>query len=77
MAPPYVNEDPNLESVRDGMEAAENDTRDAVTDSYQTAALESDNPEEQLDDIDYTLSDSQDTAPEIGALHEIAPDDLD
>lgn len=80
MAPPYVDEDVNLGSVQDGMEAAENDTRDAVTDAYEANALQSESPEEELNDIDYTLSDPGGISPELDALRretleELLPED--
>lgn len=76
MAPPFVDENVNLESVLDGLEAAENDICNAVTDSYEANALGSDYPEEELNDIDYTLSDPGGMSPELDALREGVPEDL-
>jgi hypothetical protein len=76
MAPHFVDEDLNLESVQDGMDAAEDDTRDAVTDVYESNAMQSDHPEEELNDIDYTLSDPGGLSPELDALREGTPEEL-
>ncbi len=63
MAPPYVDDDSDRALVEMGLRIAENEKRDAVTDLYERAALSSENPQEALDDIDYTntddLTDSQ------------------
>jgi hypothetical protein len=53
MAPPFVDENTEREAVERGLDVAENETRDAVTDIYEGAARRSDDPEESLDDIDY------------------------
>lgn len=71
MAPPYVDEDPNLELVKQGLDEAENETREAIADDYETNALLSDDPEGELDDIDFTESDDGSEPPEISAMHEI------
>lgn len=60
--PPFINEDPNLEAVNYGLEAAENELREA---SYAA----SDDPEaEDLsgEEIDGRVP----VAPEIAAMHE-------
>ncbi|MFT4176136.1 MAG: hypothetical protein QM627_05720 [Luteolibacter sp.] len=69
MAPPYVDEDPNLAQVQRGLEAAESERRDAVTDDYEASARLSDDPEEALDDIDYERDEAS-GAPELSAIHE-------
>lgn len=69
MAPPYVDEDVNLALVEEGMDVAENETRDTVADAYEATARLSDDPEEAMDDIDYTKDDDQ-IARELDALHE-------
>lgn len=71
MAPPYVDEDPNMELVEQGLDEAENETREAVADDYETSALLSDDPEGELNDIDFTESDEESESPEISAIHEI------
>lgn len=68
MAPPFTDEDPNLASVQDGMNVAEDEKRDAVADAYEAAARRSDDPEEALDDIDYRKGSEATSAPEIEAL---------
>lgn len=75
MAPFFTDDSLDMGEVEAGMEAAENDTRDALTDEYETRARMSDDPEEELDDIDYTLSDGGGTAPELDAIHDELVDD--
>lgn len=70
MAPPYVDEDPNLALVEQGMKEAENETRDAVADDYEASARLSDDEEGELDDIDFAAGDDPTTAPELAAMHE-------
>lgn len=70
MAPLATDDSLDLDEVEAGMEAAENDTRDAIIDLYETNARLSDDPEEELDDIDYTLSDGGEDVPELGAIHD-------
>ncbi len=53
MAPPYVEENDDIELNEMGLEVAEDEKRDAVTDKYETLAKEADEPEETLDDIAY------------------------
>ena len=77
MAPPYTDENIEIDEVAIGMEAAENDTRDAITDAYENSAQESDDPEEALDDIDYTLSDGTLGPPEQNAIHEVPLVDIE
>lgn len=70
MAPPYVDENPNLALVEAGLDAAENETRDAVADEYEAAARLSDDPDEHLDDIDFTAAEDSSTSTELAAMHE-------
>lgn len=53
MAPPYVDEDPNLELTRRGLRVAENEKRDSMTEEYERQAVAGDNTDEALDDIAY------------------------
>lgn len=75
MAPPYVDENPNLALVEQGMDLAEDERREAVADDYEANALVSDDPSEALDDIDYQSSEGASISPEIAAMHE--EEDLD
>jgi hypothetical protein len=75
MAPPYVDDNPNLESVRQGMDLAEDEKREMIADGYETIARGSNDAEAALDDIDRTLEDGGDTAPELGAMHRSGPDE--
>lgn len=78
MAPPYVDEDPNEEMVEQGLEIAENETRDAVLSDYEADALQSEDPSEALDDIDYESSEGAAISPEVAAMHEESvPEDED
>ena len=70
MAPPYVNEDPDMEMLEKGLQVAENEKRDAVIDSYEDAALSSDDPQAELDDINYPKSDAASGNPELSAIKE-------
>jgi len=70
MAPPYVDENPNLEMTELGLRIAENEKRDAVRDGYEEDALSSDETEESLDDISYPDGDGSDIASEISATKE-------
>lgn len=77
-APPYVNEEPNLTMVLRGLDEAEDETREAVAAAYEQQALHSDEPEEALDDIDFTEGEEESAAPELAAMHlEIVPDDAE
>ena len=69
MAPPYVDEDPDMEMVEQGLETAENETRDAVADAYEASARLSDDPLESLDDIDFAEGEEVSTTPELAAMH--------
>ena len=55
MAPPYVDDDPNMELTEQGMRAAENERRDEVTGGYEAAATQSSESDEALDGISFTL----------------------
>lgn len=69
MAPPYVDEDEDIALVQQGLDEAEDETREAVADAYQTSALDSDDPSESLDDIDFNESEEESTTPELAAMH--------
>ena len=58
MAPPYADDNPNRASVEDGLEVAENESREAVADAYEATAKEEGNEEELLDSQELTDSDS-------------------
>ena len=45
--------DPRGRRRERGLDVAENETREAVTDAYENAARRSEDPQENLDDIDY------------------------
>ncbi len=75
MAPPYVDDDPNMESVREGMDLAEDETRELVADEYEALARDGDDVAETLDDIDHTLEDGGDEAPELEAIHTLGRDE--
>lgn len=68
MAPPWGDENVNLDLVREGLEAADDELRDAVSDEYEEDALEEDDVSESLDDIDRD-DDESDGSPEVGAMH--------
>ncbi len=69
-APPYVNEDPNLAMVRQGLDEAEDETRETVAALYEERALASEDPDEALNDIDFTEGEDESTPPELAAMHE-------
>lgn len=69
-APPYVDEDPNITLVEQGLEAAEDETRDAVADAYEAGARESADPSDSMDDIDFTEAEDVSIPPELAAMHE-------
>ena len=69
MAPPYVDENPSLDSVKEGMDLAEDEKRELVADEYESLAREGEDVAETLDDIDRTLEDGNDEAPEVDAMH--------
>lgn len=53
MAPPFVDDDVNADLVQQGMDVAEDETRKLVSETYESEALQSDEKEEFLDDIEY------------------------
>ena len=75
-APPYVNEEPSLTMVLQGLDEAEDETREAVAAAYEQQALRIDEPEETLDDIDFIEGEQESASPELAAMHlELIPDD--
>ena len=77
MAPPYVDEDVNVALVKQGMDVADSEMRDTVADAYEATARLSDDPEEALNDIDYSR-DEDSSSPELSAMHEnINDEELD
>lgn len=76
MAPPYVDEDANEAMVEQGLEAAEDEVRDSVADSYEEGARDASDPQEMMDDIDYGEAEEDEGTPEIQALHgELLPEE--
>ena len=69
-APPYVDEEPNISLVEQGLEVAEDEIRNAVADAYEEGALQSAEAGESLDDIDYMETEDESVAPELAAMHE-------
>jgi len=69
MAPPYVDEDANEAMVEQGLEAAEDEVRDSVADSYEEGARDAADPQEMMDDIDYAEAEEEEGTPEIDAIH--------
>ena len=69
-APPYVDEEPNISLVEQGMEVAEDETRDAVADAYEASARLNADAADSLDDIDYVEAEDESVAPELAAMHE-------
>ncbi len=70
MVPPYVDENPNLASVEDGLEVAENEVRETVADAYEATAKEEGNEEELLDSQELMDESPASDAPEISAIRE-------
>ena len=68
-APPYVDEEPNIALVEQGLELAEDETRDAVADAYEASARQSAEAADSLDDIDYVEAEDSEIAPELSAMH--------
>jgi hypothetical protein len=80
MAPPYVDEDVDITMVERGRSVAEDEIRDAVAEAYEERAKSSDNPEEELADVDYDeeLAEENPDGPEMAAIHEeFIPEDED
>ena len=76
MAPSYIDEDDDIALVQQGLDLAENETRDAVADAYEASARFSDDPNESLNDIDFTEAEDLSTTPELAAIHvEYIPSD--
>lgn len=73
MAPPYVDDDLNMELTERGLRAAENERRDMVTDGYETGAVDSPEREEALDDISYPDGDAETESPELSAMRDHNP----
>jgi hypothetical protein len=73
MAPPYVDEDIDITMVERGLSVAEDEIRDAVAEAYEERAKMSDNPEEELADVDYDEEVIEENAdgPEVAAIHEV------
>jgi hypothetical protein len=69
-APPYVDEDPNIDLVQQGLDAADDEIRDTMAEVYETRALASDEQAESLDDVDFTEAEEESVAPELAAMHE-------
>lgn len=67
-APRYVDEDPNIDSVEQGLEAAENELRDEVADRYEEAAVDSPEEKAKLDDIDHGEAGEPDGPAELRAM---------
>lgn len=70
MAPPYVDDDVNVDLVQRGLDEAEDETREAVADAYEASAMASDDPVESLNDIDYNEAEELSITPELSAMHE-------
>lgn len=70
MAPPYIDENPTLSLVEQGLDEAENEKRDAVADGYEASALLGDDVDGELNDIDFTEGEDSSSSPEIAAMHE-------
>ena len=77
MAPPYTDDNVNVDLVQQGLDEAEDETRDAVADAYEASARLSDEPLESLDDIDFTEAEGVSAPPELSAIHEDSAADED
>lgn len=70
MQSPFLEENHAIREVEIGLRTAEDEKRDAMVEEYEQEALASDDPEEELGEIDYTTSRARDGAPEVQAIHE-------
>jgi hypothetical protein len=73
MAPPFVDENPNRASVEDGLEVAENESRQTVADAYEATAKEEGNEEELLASQELTDDSPGKDAPELAAIRRTPP----
>jgi hypothetical protein len=73
MQSPFLEEDVDIREVEMGLRVAEDEKRDAVEQEYEEEALASDDPDEELDEIDHTTSRARDGAPEVQAIHFTGP----
>lgn len=71
MASPFLEKNIDVREVQMGLNAAENEKRDAVESAYEKEALASDDPEEALDAIDHDTDPANSRAPELDAMHGI------
>jgi len=71
-----VDEDVNIDLVQQGMDIADSETRDTVADAYEATARLSDDPEEALNDIDYSRDDDS-SSPELSAIHQEIDEEID
>lgn len=53
MAPPYIDDNPEIEMVEKGLRIAEIEKRDAMISQYEKRAIAGSDPEKALDDISY------------------------
>jgi len=70
MEPPFSDENPNLESVREGLGVAEDEARNTVEETYETSAEDDDADPEFIDDEDELTGEETPYAPELAAIHE-------
>lgn len=73
MQSPFLEKPIDLLEVEMGLRVAENEKRDEVEQEYEDEALASDDPDEELDEIDHTESRACDGAPEVQAIPETDP----
>lgn len=71
MSPTFdEDEDVNLSLVEEGMEVADDETRDAVKDAYESLAREGDDPKEELAEIELPDGESDWRGQEVAAIHQ-------
>lgn len=70
MEPAYSDENPNLESVREGLGVAEDEARNTVEETYETSDDDSDPDDGFIDDEDEATGEETPYAPELAAIHE-------